>query len=561
MAIQLPLGIDIFTEIRKNSDYYVDKTLFIEALLRESFKVNLITRPRRFGKTLTMSMLEDFFDIERDSRADFKGLAICQKDELCRNWMNQWPTIFLTLKSVRGNDFENAYAQIAALLSDFCITHDFFGESNRVHIFDRELFQRFMAKKASDEEIRNSLYTLTRIMNAYYGKPVILLIDEYDVPLAKASESGYYHKMLDVIRALFDKAFKSNEFLKFAVVTGCLKIAKESIFTGTNNFISDTITGDRFDEYIGFTEADTCKLLQDAGFSDHAREVKNWYDGYCFGSVEIYCPWDLLNHVSALQKNPLKKPQNYWENTSHNHIIRQFIERKDLWIEEHINDDFETLLAGGTIIRAITDNLTYDMLHSSADNLWSLLYLTGYLTRASGAEASDPDAGIVALKIPNEEIRHLFRTTVASWFYDTVRATDRSELFHALWTLDEQACSRILSEMIFETISYNDYKEDFYHAFVVGVLSFAGYRVQSNNEAGEGRPDVVLRDEKTGRAMVIEIKRAASPGEMEAGCGKALAQIRNRRYEEGLEAEYEDILCYGICFYKKRCRVKGKKWK
>jgi len=556
MAIRFPLGNDIFTEIRKNGDYYVDKTHFVEGLLKESFKVNLITRPRRFGKTLTMSMLEDFFDIGRDSREDFKGLAIYKNKDLRTEWMNQWPTVFLTLKSVTGNNFESAMERFRLLMSDLCKKYAFLEYSERVDTDDANFFRRVKANKESDVEACEALYLLTRMMDAHYGRKTILLIDEYDVPLAKASDGGYYDKMLDAMRALFDKALKSNEFLKFAVVTGCLKIAKESIFTGTNNFVSDTIMGGRFDELIGFTEADVHKILADAGFVSHAEEIKRWYDGYRFGSVDVYCPWDVLNHVAALQNNSARKPRGYWENTSHNNIIRSFIDRKDLWEKEHINDDFEVLLAGGYILKRVTDNLTYDMLHSSADNLWSLLYLAGYLTQAPDVEDADSDQGLVALKIPNEEIYHLYKTTVMEWFKDKIKATDRTELFDALWGQDEQTCSDILSRSIFETISYNDYKEDYYHAFVVGLLSFAGYRVKSNAEEGEGRPDIVLRDEHKGRAVIIEIKRAMTFEGMDTVCNEALKQIEDRRYAEGLETEYRTILCYGICFYKKRCLVK-----
>lgn len=561
MAVRFPLGNDFFTEIRQNGDYYVDKTEFIEKLLQESFKVTLITRPRRFGKTLSMSMLEDFFTIGRDSRKDFKGLAISDHEDLCAEWLNQWPTIFLTLKSVSGHTFEDAFGRLKMLISDLCVKYSFLSDSPKVNVVDKSSFLNLANKTADKVETCDALYLLTRMMNAHYGKPVILLIDEYDVPLAKASEGNYYEEMLDVIRALFDKALKSNEFLKFAVVTGCLKIAKESIFTGTNNFVSDTVTGDRFDEYIGFIEADVQKILDDTGFPDHAEEIKLWYDGYRFGSADVYCPWDVMNHVAALQIDKESVPESYWENTSHNEIIRRFIDRKDLWREEQINEDFETLLAGGYIIKEITENLTYDMLHSSADNLWSLLYLTGYLTQVPGVIETAKRTRQLALRIPNKEIHRLFKTTVAAWFKDQVRETDRTSLFNALWERNEQKCSDILSKMIFDTISYNDYREDYYHAFVVGVLSFAGYKVKSNSEKGEGRPDVVLKDEREGRAIVIEIKRAATFEGLEAGCRDALKQIEDRRYAQALESEYKEILCYGICFYNKRCRVNAKRYR
>ncbi|MDO4553816.1 MAG: AAA family ATPase [Lachnospiraceae bacterium] len=558
MAITFPLGIDSFQKIRDNNNYYIDKTAFIKELLSQNFEVNLITRPRRFGKTLTMSMLEDFFDISRDSSRDFEGLEISHEKELCTKWMNQWPTIYVSLKSVEGNDFESAYERFRTLISRLCKQFPFLETSNLVDSDDKVLFKQLKSQTSDRVNLNESLCTLMRMLYAHYGKQVILLIDEYDVPLAKANDHGYYLELLDVLRTLSSDSLKSNPHLKFAVITGCLKIAKESIFTGTNNFVSDTISSNRFEEYIGFIENDVQKILKDTGFENHAEEVKYWYDGYRFGGVDVYCPWDVLNHVAALQENEQATPRSYWENTSGNDIIRKFIERKDLWYEAQINEDFETLLVGGSIVKSITENLTYDMLHSSADNLWSLLYLTGYLTRTEG---NTGNSGEITLKIPNEEIRRLFNTTVKNWFVDQVKATDRKDLFDALWSMDEEKCSEILSDMIFDTISYHDYKEDYYHAFVVGVLSFAGYRVKSNVEEGEGRPDVVLRDVRRKRAMVLEIKRAPTYEAMEEKCQDAMKQIKDRRYTEGIETMYREVLGFGISFYDKNCQVKAKKFR
>ena len=564
MAIVFPLGNDRFSEIRNNGNYYIDKTAFIRELLSRQFKANLITRPRRFGKTLTMSMLEDFFDIERDSKKHFEDLAISGDSEICKEWMNQWPVLFLTLKSVEGINFDSAFGMFTVLISGLCKKYSFLEHSKSIDEDDRKIFKELKSQTASNEDLKDSLYTLTRMMNAHYGKPVILLIDEYDVPLAKASEGEYYAQMLDIIRSLLGKVLKTNEFLKFAVVTGCLRIAKESIFTGTNNFVSDTITGDRFNEYIGFTENDVKKILADTGFTEHADEIKTWYNGYRFGSVEVYCPWDVLNHVAALQINPYIEPKGYWENTSHNGIIRRFIDREDLWEEEHINDDFETLLDGGFIIKKITENLTYDMLHSSANNLWSLLFLTGYLTQVSPGELHEEniiqETGRVALRIPNEEIKRLFRSTVSEWFKAKVKSTDRSDLFEALWNGKEQECARLLSQMVFETISFHDYKEDFYHAFVAGILSFEGYKVISR-EQGDGRSDILLLDEREARAIVIEVKHSRTLKGQAEKCGETLRQIRTKRYAEGLEEEYDKIQLYGISFFMKRCEVKTEKYK
>lgn len=336
MSVKVPIGIDSFEKLRSEGHYYIDKTGFIGELLQKSFEVNLITRPRRFGKTLSMSMLASFFDMRKNSTELFAGLKISDNVTLCKKWQNKWPVLFLTLKSVEGLNFENAYAMLSAVISDLCITHYYLLNSNQVNEIDKAVFERLAKKNASLEEIKNSLYTLMRMMNAHFEKPVILLIDEYDVPLAKASELNYYEQMLDVVRGVLGKALKTNEFLKFAVVTGCLKIAQESIFTGTNNFASDSISGERFGEYLGFTADEVKELLTDTNLTEHSEEIKRWYDGYRFGSIEIYCPWDVLNHVNRLQNLPTAKPENYWKSTSHNGIIRSFINRTDLAVNEKI---------------------------------------------------------------------------------------------------------------------------------------------------------------------------------------------------------------------------------
>lgn len=559
MAIHIPLGIDNFQKLRQEHYYYIDKTLFIRKLLSQRFEVNLITRPRRFGKTLTMSTLEAFFDIRRDSRNIFSGLDICQDVELCDQWMNQWPTIFLTLKNVEGDQFCDAYERFRILMADLCKRYSFLENSELVDSDDVKVFQKIKANEGSNVEAAETLYLMTRMLYMYYGKPVILLIDEYDVPLSKASECGYYPQMLDIIRAMLGKVLKTNEFLKFAVITGCLKIAKDSIFTGTNNFISDTITGVRFDEFIGFTQSNVDQILRDTRLSGHRQQIKEWYNGYRFGNVDVYCPWDVLNYVTALQMDSLAQPESYWENTSHNGILRKFIERRDLWREENINEDFETLLDGGCIFKPVTENLTYDMIHASADHLWSLLYMTGYLTRVQTDREPSESGRRLALKIPNEEIHQLFKKTVASWFEDKVKCTDRAALFEALWSQRGDEVSKILSEQLFETISYHDYKEEFYHAFLTGILSFAGYKIKSNSEKGEGRPDLVLTDEQHGRAIIFELKRTKEFSKMDQLCGEALVQIERMGYARAFGDEYEEVLAYGVCFFRKRCRVRIKK--
>ena len=553
MTIKFPLGIDSFEKLRKAGCYYVDKTDFISTLLRDEFEVNLVTRPRRFGKSLMMSMLEAFFDIARDSRDIFAGLKISEADRLCGEWMNQWPVIFLTLKSVEGRTFELAYERLEILISDLCLKYSFLRESTKVDSADIDMFNRLISKTASRAEVGNALYLLMRMMHAQYGKQVILLLDEYDVPLAKAGEADYYVEMMDVIRGMLGKALKTNEFIKFAVITGCLKIAKESIFTGTNNFVSDTISSDRFDEYFGFTEADVRKLLEDSGFCDHAEEVRVWYDGYRFGSTEVYCPWDVLNHVASLQINPNKKPQNYWGATSHNGVIYRFISREDL----DVNAKFETLMAGGYLIERITENLTYDTIKSTEENLWSLLYLTGYLTQTDMPEDFTGDRNeYMALRIPNEEVKSIFKTAIVEWFQDAVKAADRKELFEALWNGDAERAEQLLSEILFETISYYDYQESYYHAFAAGVFSGAGYVVESNYERGNGRPDIVVKDKAKRRIMVIEVKHAKKEKDLEKERDKAVDQIFDRKYMQGLEKGYRSVIGYGAAFFEKECLMK-----
>lgn len=558
--IRLPLGYDRFARIREEGFYYIDKTGLISELLHQSFEVSLITRPRRFGKTLALSTLANFFDIRKDTRKLFEGLRIAEDEVLCREWQNQWPVVFITLKEVEDRDFEGADKKFAVCMSDLYKEHVYLLDSDNVDGADKEYFNKVRFRKKDEIDIYDALYVLIRMIYNHFGKQVIVLIDEYDVPIAKASERGYYDKMLNLIRGVLGKALKTNPFLKFAVITGCLKIAKESIFTGINNLVTDTISGERFEEFFGFTEPEVQRLLRDTGFEDHFEEMRSWYDGYRFGSADIYCPWDVLNHVSALMSNPTIKPKSYWENTSHNGILRNFIEmansgeRQDLMV----NDKFEVLLAGGCIEEHIEENLTYDTVHSSESNLWSLLYLTGYLTQAAPEErpGGEPAGdGKMFLRIPNEEIRDIFRKTVVEWFRARVANMDRRELFDAMWSGDAGRAAEIISELLFDTISYHDYKEDFYHAFIAGVFAGAGYYVESNREHGTGRTDLVIRDKGQRRVMIIEAKHVTKADRMEAACREAVEQIDDRRYAAEFDKGYRSVICYGIAFYKKECLV------
>lgn len=554
-CLNIPVGVSDFAEIRKNGYYYVDKSGLIEELLRTTAtKVTLITRPRRFGKTLGMNMFAEFFDIRKDSRALFEGLEIDENTELCNRWMNQWPTIFFSLRRVDGLDFSGAYDMLCSVITELCDSHRYLLDSEKISPYDRSVIKNILNFDASESDIKNSLLSLTRAMQAYYGKQVILLLDEYDVPVAKANSNGYYNEMLDVMKGIM-QALKDNQSLRFAVITGCLKIAKESIFTGTNNFVSDTIANSGLNEYFGFTQDEVNRILGDANALEHATDVKEWYDGYHFGNVDIYCPWDVMNYIRDLQINPNAGPESYWKNTSDNGIIRSFID----YAGGTITKKLESLLSGGYIVQRIDENLTYDYLHSSEENLWSILYLTGYLTQVREEElsASLPEDG-TALQIPNAEIREIFQTTIKKWFDDSARVWNRKSLFDAVWSGNTEVMTEEMNKLLRRTISYHDYKEDYYHAFLAGIFAGAGYIVESNKEHGEGRSDVVVYDPVESRAAVFEAKYSKALKDMETSCEEALMQIDKQMYAREYEDDYDHIFCYGISFFKKRCLVKTK---
>lgn len=554
-TLNIPVGVSNFEEIRKNGYYYIDKSGLIgELLSRTGTKVTLITRPRRFGKTLGMSMLENFFDIRKDSRALFEGLEIARDQALCDAWMNQYPTIFVSFRQVDGLDFTGAYDMLTWVISELYKKHRYLLDSDRIGTSDKEIAKQLEWGQASLKDTKGSLLLLTRMMQQHYGKPVILLIDEYDVPVAKANSNGYYAEMLDVMKGLL-QALKDNQALQFAVVTGCLKIAKESIFTGTNNFVSDTITNSRLNEYFGFVQSEVDQLLKDAGVTEQADSIRRWYDGYHFGDFDVYCPWDVMNYMLELQRDPKAKPISYWKNTSDNAIIRSFID----YAGSTITNKLEILMAGGCIVQRVDENLTYDYLHASEDNLWSTLYLTGYLTRAREADYKGevPD-GMVALMIPNAEIREIFETTVIRWFDDSTKKWNRSVLFDAVWRGDSGSITKEMNALLRRTISYHDYREDFYHAFLAGIFTGAGYMVDSNKEHGEGRSDVVVYDPVNARVAIFEAKYTKTMENLERECDMALQQIDDRMYAAEYEDDYDQIFCYGISFFRKRCLVKKK---
>ena len=553
MDFKVGVGKSDFADLRKSDNYYVDKTKILYELVHDTDnKVTLFTRPRRFGKTLMISMIENFFNIRKDSREIFGGLKITEYEEFCDAWMNQYPVLSISFKDMEALTFDGAYKMLKTTVADVCKELDDLMEEGVVNDADAEIFRQLMYTSADEDKVKNSLKTIMRMLYAVYGKKVILLIDEYDVPLAKASEKDsaqnpFYSSMLDVIKGLMSTALKDNEYLKFAVITGCLKIAKESIFTGTNNFASYSVLDEDFSEYFGFSGDEVCELLAAADRQDKSDVIKEWYDGYVFGDSFVYCPWDVINYVSALKKRKNARPKNYWKNTSHNGILLSFVKRTDF----KVKGKFETLMNGGTIVQNISDELAYDTLYSSEEHLWSVLLMTGYLTKADAGE----EGRRVSLKIPNREIASIFEDTVVTYFQNTIDNSVQKSMMEALWNQDEQAASEVISDLLWKTISYNDYHEDYYHAFLAGAFVGLGYEVESNKEKGLGRPDILLKDEDHRRAIIIEAKRSERESDMDADCDEAIGQIISQKYAEGVYG-YGQILCYGAAFFQKQAKLK-----
>ncbi len=552
--MKIPVGKEFFDEIRRNHSYYVDKTELLYQLVEGTDnEVTLFTRPRRFGKTLMMSMMENFFSIQKgDSHEIFEGLDIMGHKDFCDEWMNQYPVLFVTLKGVEALSFEDAYGILQGKLADLCKKHEYLLDSKKIDSDDKEIFHSLKAQQASYSNVKGALKIIMRMMAAHYGKPVILLIDEYDVPLAKASElnteeNRYYQKMLDLIRGMFDAALKTNEYLKFAVITGCLRIAKESIFTGTNNFMSYSVLDERFSSYFGFTQDEVDKLLKDTGLTEKLEVIRDWYDGYVFGNTAVYCPWDVVSYVSTLLNIRTAKPKNYWKNTSSNGILLTFVKRTDF----DVSDKFETLLNGGTILQTISDELTYDTLHESEENLWSVLLMTGYLTKADPCAEGDT----VELTIPNEEISNIFEETVVRFFKESLNRSKQKELMEALWNGDEETASSRMTDLLFDTISYHDYHENYYHAFLTGIISGLGYAVKSNQENGLGRSDIDVREKRRKRGMLLEAKKSDKESDMQKDALDGKQQIEDKEYLRGFPG-FESVVCYGISFFQKKAVVK-----
>ena len=558
----MPVGKSDFAKLRTAGDYYVDKTDLIRQITSSGAEVTLFTRPRRFGKSLNMSMLQHFFDIRENNKELFEGLAISKEKELCDNWMNKYPTILVSLKDVGSNSFEGAFKRLRTEISKLYERYDYlYKDNSKLSELQERLFKKILMRESDEEDLKESLSLLTQLMYEHHEKHVVLLIDEYDVPMAKGDANGYYRDITDIMSVMLSKALKDNQYIKIAVLTGCLRIAEESIFTGLNNPSIKTIVDTDYDECFGFTNEDMNKLLTDTGLLDKQPVFKEWYDGYIFGNREVYCPWDVLNFVDALQSDPDTLPSNYWANTSGNDVVRRFLES-----DFDVSEEFETLLSGGYIEKSINPNITYGNLIKSEANLWSVLYMTGYLTILPGSLPKNTPGQTnnvkgkyelpFKLRLPNKEIAVIFEQTIADWFKERIVGEDRTELFNAVWNGDADKLTVEISKFLGDTISYHDYKEDFYHAFLAGLMSgFKGVKVESNRETGAGRADVILKNPRMARVAVFEFKHAKTEKQMNSKCDEAVKRVAEREYT--FPFREETIYKYGISFYKKKCLVKN----
>ena len=552
---KLPVGIDSFEKLRREAFYYVDKTGLIIDLLNNWGEVNLFTRPRRFGKTLNMSMLKSFFEIGAD-RTLFDGLSISKETALCEAYMGRFPVVFVSLKGVDGLTFEDAYGMLRRILRSEVFRLSFLAESKKVLDKEKAAFERFLNEQDTLDDVQECLKMLSSLLYQHYGQKAILLIDEYDVPLDKAFQHGYYKEMVALIRGLFGQALKTNDFLQFAVLTGCLRVSKESIFTGLNNFKVLSITDSRFDEHFGFTDAEVKTLLDDYNLTAHYGETREWYDGYRFGSVDVYCPWDVINHVDRLCGEPNAEPQAYWINTSGNDLVRRFVDKADKTTQGEI----ERLIAGEAIEKAVRLELTYNEIDNSIDNLWSVLFTTGYLTQAGKVERS-----VYKLIIPNREVREVFILQIQEWFKETVVHDEKPMQAFCKAFLDGNAeeiqkrLTVILGKMIsiLDTKAKDEQKENFYHGLLLGLLrSEPNWLIMSNAESGDGFSDILVEPEDPDAGIVIEVKYSPTLAGMESACATALEQIKSKRYDERLRNEgRENVTAFGIAFCKKRCRV------
>ena len=558
--LKLPVGIDNFEKIRQNGFYYVDKTSLIEQLFSNWGEVNLFTRPRRFGKTLNMSMLKYFFEIGTD-RSLFDGLHICANEKICSEHMGKYPVIFLSLKNAEGLNFDTAKYQMVELIAREAERFPFLAKDTNLSDRDREKYRALTAfadghYQMSDEVLYGSLQTLSELLYKHFNQKTVILIDEYDVPLDKAFQHGYYREMVALIRAMFGRALKTNEALAFAVLTGCLRVSKESIFTGLNNFKILSITDSRFDEQFGFTDKEVQKLLADYHLEARFSETKEWYDGYRFGNVDVYCPWDVINHIDRIKDDPNARPEAYWINTSGNDLVKRFVDKAN----RTTRNEIEQLIAGNAIEKTLRLDLTYDEIDNGIENLWSVLFTTGYLTQAGMTED-----GAYRLVIPNREICEVFKLQIQEWFKKSIFSN--AEQLTAFWKAFEEGntdgvemyLNRIMSNSIsvFDIKTGEGKKEISYHNLLVGILTGnAEWLVKSNVEAGEGFADIIVETEDPNAGIVVELKYAKDYNNMEQACRAALDQINDRRYQEYLLNDgRKDITLYGIAFCKKRCKA------
>ena len=569
-TLKLPVGIENFEEIRKLGFYYIDKTRLIEQLLQGWGKVTLFTRPRRFGKTLNMSMLRSFFEIGMD-KSLFDGLYISGNKVLCDEHMGKYPVIFLSFKGVEGLTYDEAFDVLVRVIGKEISRVSFLADSDKLTMLEREQYKGLTIIEDgsfvfSKDKLISSLQLLSQLLYKHYGQKVVILIDEYDVPLDKAFQNGYYKEMVSLIRGLFGQALKTNEFLQFAVLTGCLRVSKESIFTGLNNFEINSIVDIDHDEQFGFTDDEVMKLLSDYDRSERYHDAKEWYDGYHFGNADIYCPWDVINFAKKLVSDPSARPSAFWINSSGNDMVKRFVDKAD----QTTRDEIEKLVAGGFVEKQLRLDLTYDEIDSTIDNLWSVLFTTGYLTKIGEVKVPDSESYAYKLVIPNKEVREVFILQIQEWFKAVVAKDDDTMklLSRAILDKDEKQIARQLNIVMSRMISILDtkapdaMKENFYHGLLLGLLrgSNPDWLIKSNRESGDGFSDILIEPEDPNAGIVIEVKYTKEMKELDAACEAAMAQIKNKRYDEALRDEDRcDILAYGIAFCRKRCRVVGEK--
>ena len=551
---KLPIGIENFKEMRKQDFYYVDKTGLIVDLLADWGKVNLFTRPRRFGKTLNMSMLANFFEIGADASL-FDGLRVSEEKELCENYLGKFPVVFVSLKGVDGLTFDDAYARLRILIRNEALRLEVLRESEKLSMEEKNAYLRLVSENPEKTDITESLKLLCQLLEKHYGQKPILLIDEYDVPLDKAFLHGYYPQMIDLIRSMFGAALKTNDSLFFAVLTGCLRVSKESIFTGLNNLKTLSISNVKFNEYFGFTDEEVGRMLADYGLEAHQAEAREWYDGYRFGNQDVYCPWDIINYVNELRSDPEAEPKPYWMNTSGNDMVRRLIAKAS---DGTTQMEIERLIAGDTITKMINEQLTHSEIDENLENIWSLLYMTGYLT-----VARKPSGGRYELRIPNREVREIFKRQVLSWFTERARAATEklAGLYEAFEKGDAEAIEKLLNRQLITTVSFYDAYESFYHGFLLALLSTCvDWCVSSNAETGRGRSDITVERRDRELGFVIEIKEVRTRAKLDEACAAAMKQAEDRDYAAVmLRYGVETVFTYGIAFCDKRCRVAVKR--